>query len=207
MIARGDRNMRSSIQGMVLALAVAAAGCSEKAPPAVAEANPPLGRGESVMGWNYKPLPTDPRQRLLARFDANGDGKLDGEERAAIKADVDARRAVYRDEDLYRYDANGDGRLDPEERKAAAADRKRARKVAHALAVKKYDVDGDGDLDAAERARMREETAAWLAEKRQQALSILDRNRDGVVDDREIVAFRAEQLRKRRERDAAQRGQ
>lgn len=56
------------------------------------------------------------RRRLLERFDANKDGTLDEEERAAVKA--------ARDELLKDYDADGDGKLSPEERKAMIRDRR-----------------------------------------------------------------------------------
>ena len=83
-------------------------------------------------------------QRLLAKFDANHNGKLDPEERAAAQAalqghgggdaagplaggdkegDKAANRAELakklKDEMLKKFDANGNGKLDPEEREAA----------------------------------------------------------------------------------------
>jgi hypothetical protein len=83
-------------------------------------------------------------QRLLAKFDANHNGKLDPEERAAAQAalqghdggdaagplaggdkegDKAANRAELgkklKEEMLKKFDANGNGKLDPEEREAA----------------------------------------------------------------------------------------
>ena len=69
----------------------------------------------TAIGWaeegnNRRPNLTDEqKQRILERFDANGDGKLDGKERHA------ARKARI----LKKFDANGDGTLDANEKDAA----------------------------------------------------------------------------------------
>ena len=71
------------------------------------------------------------RQRLLERFDANHDGKLDETERAAARAEwqiraterrevreeMRARLQESRGAIMARFDHNGDGRLDENERK------------------------------------------------------------------------------------------
>ena len=71
-------------------------------------------------------------KRLLERFDANKDGKLDETERAAAKAEWEKRRAQgqsstergpmpekLRQEMLKRFDRDGDGKLSDAERAAA----------------------------------------------------------------------------------------
>ncbi|PYQ55163.1 MAG: hypothetical protein DMF78_03140 [Acidobacteria bacterium] len=55
---------------------------------------------------------------MLERYDTNHNGKIDPEERAAIKADREARRA----EILKKYDTDGDGKLSPAEREAMRKD-------------------------------------------------------------------------------------
>ena len=60
------------------------------------------------------------RQKVLQKFDTNGDGKLDANERAAMKQARAAR--------IKAYDTNGDGKLDANEKAAMRASRKAARK-------------------------------------------------------------------------------
>jgi len=56
----------------------------------------------------------------VKKYDKNGDGKLDPEERAALQKDHQA-------EMLKKYDKNGDGKLDEAERKAFAEERRKDR--------------------------------------------------------------------------------
>lgn len=78
------------------------------------------------------PMPKE----MIAKFDKDGDGKLNAEER---KAAMDARKTDM----LKKYDKDGDGKLSGEERKAAM--------------IKKFDKDGDGKLNDDEKQAMREE--------------------------------------------------
>ena len=66
------------------------------------------------------------RQRILERFDANHDGRLDDTERAAARAEwqmhkegekMRAQFQKMRKEVLARFDHDGDGQLDENERK------------------------------------------------------------------------------------------
>ncbi len=65
-----------------------------------------------------KPAPTLPD--WVKKYDKNGDGKLDQEERAALQKD-------RQDEMLKKYDKNGDGKLDDSERQAMMAERRKER--------------------------------------------------------------------------------
>ncbi|MEN8756293.1 MAG: EF-hand domain-containing protein [Akkermansiaceae bacterium] len=107
----------------------------------ISYAEPPEGKGKGGPEGKKGPRPLP--QEIVEKFDTDGDGKLNKEER---KAAFEARKA----EMLQKYDKDGDGKLSEDERKAAAADRKSA-------AIKRFDKDGDGQLSDEEKKAMREE--------------------------------------------------
>ena len=81
-----------------------------------------------------------PPPEMIAKYDADKDGKLNAEESAAM-------RKAMQEERLAKYDKNKDGKIDDEERKAEMADRE-------AAMIKKFDKDGDGKLSEEEKAAM-----------------------------------------------------
>jgi Ca2+-binding EF-hand superfamily protein len=91
--------------------------------------------------------------QLLEKFDANHNGVLDPEEKAAAKAEWEAHRAERQAKMLERFDANHNGTIDPEEREAMKAQREARR----AEMLKKYDTDGDGKLSDSEREALRKD--------------------------------------------------
>src|SRR5262245_36648926 len=66
------------------------------------------------------PKPAEPTARIdpLKKYDKNGDGKLDPEEKAAIQKDREAMRKEYMAQLLKKYDKNGNGKLDEDEQQA-----------------------------------------------------------------------------------------
>ena len=84
-------------------------------------------------------------KEMIAKFDKDGDGKLNDAERAA------AREAGM----LKRFDKDGDGKLNAEEQKAADAAKKEM-DARHAEMTKKFDKDGDGKLSDEEKKAARE---------------------------------------------------
>lgn len=77
--------------------------------------------------------------RLIEKFDKNGDGKLDEAERAQMKAAFEAQRAERHREMLARFDTNHDGTLDAAERAAMRDARATER-------FRAMDKNGDGQL-------------------------------------------------------------
>jgi Ca2+-binding EF-hand superfamily protein len=96
---------------------------------------------------------------ILKRFDKNGDGKLDEDEKAAAKEanrdETNGRQAKARERlgkrALEKFDKNNDGKLDEAER----AEMAKAIETDPRL-VKRFDKDGDGKLNDAEKAAARE---------------------------------------------------
>lgn len=59
------------------------------------------------------------RAEFMAKYDVNKDGKIDEQERAAIKA---ARKAEFEKKMLEKFDTNKDGKLDEQEKEAMRAE-------------------------------------------------------------------------------------
>ena len=88
-------------------------------------------------------------------YDVNKDGKLDEQERTAMKADRAAKRQARL---IAKYDANKDGQLDTEEeakhkadlekRRAARAEKKKAKEAEKAAQAAAVDDDDDEDEGA-----------------------------------------------------------
>lgn len=57
-------------------------------------------------------------KHIMAKFDANKDGQLDEQEKAAMKAAFEARKAEFEKKMLEKFDANKDGQLDDQEKSA-----------------------------------------------------------------------------------------
>jgi Ca2+-binding EF-hand superfamily protein len=107
-----------------------------------------------------------PRQAaILKRFDKNGDGKLDENEKAAARAAGEKRRAAGKgklhERILQRFDKNGDGVLDDAERTAALAELETRPNF-----IKRFDKDGDGKLSPEERAAAEQALRERFAQRR-----------------------------------------
>ncbi len=77
-----------------------------------------------------------PPPRLLEKFDKNNDGKLDEEERKAVREAMKKRKA----EALAKYDEDNDGKLNAEERRKMFDDR----------LLERFDENDNGVLDGEE---------------------------------------------------------
>jgi Ca2+-binding EF-hand superfamily protein len=151
----------------------------------------------------------DLRKRMLQRFDANHNGRLDGEERPKANAMLHAGRtprgkrkrpamggllggAEPTDPDvelLQSYDADGDGTLSEAELKAAMADQKETWREE---ALLRYDTDGDGKLSDAERRAMYDERIEpWQRMRHRLQLKLFDEDGDGQLSEVEKQAEKA----------------
>jgi len=68
-----------------------------------------------------------PSKADLKKYDANNDGQLDDAEKAAMKADKNAKREADKKARLEKYDTNKDGKVDKTEAEAEKADKEKAK--------------------------------------------------------------------------------
>jgi Ca2+-binding EF-hand superfamily protein len=140
-----------------------------------------------------------PTQEDLKKYDKDGDGKLNDEERGEMfagrmRTEVQKRRAeVYE-----KYDRNKDGRIDAEEKKAMLEGiEKEAMARMEEFALRFADKDGDGKLSESERKTMEEQRDVWrkrAEEWRDKAmLRRYDKDGDGKLSDEEKKTMETEQ--------------
>ena len=115
-----------------------------------------------------------PDAETLKKYDKDGDGKLNDEERTAMRADRD--KAM-----LEKYDADKDGKLNNEERMKMEAENPRrgmGGPPPTAEEIKTYDKNGDGKLEGDEATALREARMKAMTEK-------YDTDKDGKLSDEE----------------------
>lgn len=134
------------------------------------------GPGSFGKGGRHAGLPP-----ALAEFDKDGDGKLSEEERAALKAAMEAKKQAILD----KYDTNKDGVLSAEERAAAKADREAEIKAERTAKFATIDKDGDGKVTLAE---FQAAHANAVAARVEAMFKHLDANNDGSISLEEFLA-------------------
>jgi Ca2+-binding EF-hand superfamily protein len=135
-------------------------------------AAPPAGLASKADGKKAK---------IIAKYDKNGNGIIDGDEKEAIRKDY----AANPNGELKAFDTNGDGKLDDDEIAAIkpGAGSKDKTKIQQVLA--KYDTNKNGMIDGAEKEALRKDYAA----NKDGDLKAFDKNKDGKLDDQEIAAI------------------
>lgn len=103
------------------------------------------------------------REEMLKKFDKDGDGKLNDEEKKAMQEEREKRHK----EMLEKYDTDKDGKISKEEREAAM-------KAWHQKLLKEFDADGDGKLSDEE-----SQTARKTLRERGERAPFFSRGRDG----------------------------
>ncbi|MDX2015646.1 MAG: calcium-binding protein [Myxococcaceae bacterium] len=147
------------------------------------------------------------RQRVMARYDENGDGQLGPSERRTLARELEARaghplavrfglrhRVMVLKRLKWAFDENGDGQLSTDER-TALVDAMEARcQRLRAAALERFDANTNGVLDAPEREAAKQALAARVQAARQQVLAAHDSNQNGALDESERAALRAERV-------------
>jgi len=136
------------------------------------------------------------RQELLARFDKNGDGKLDDEEKAVMRA------TLKKEKEAGPHGSGDIGSMGGGESAGPTGVDRFALEM-----IKRFDKDGDGKLDAAELAEALKARGGFGAagpggpggQFREQMMKMFDKNGDGVLDENEraeMIKFRDEQIKR-----------
>jgi Ca2+-binding EF-hand superfamily protein len=145
-------------------------------------------------------------QETMKRYDKNGDGRIDDDERADAqevmlkeRLDRQAQLGVGAPEALRArllevFDKNRDGRLDEEERTAVAEYSPGVNPALRGEIMQRFDRNRDGKIDDAERSVMmsfltesRPPAPAQTAAVRQELLARFDRNVDGKIELQEMA--------------------
>ncbi len=144
----------------------------------------------------------------VKKHDADGDGKLNAEERKAMYA---AMTAEYRKKRLEQWDADGDGQISEKETQAERAHyRKQAEERYQKWLLKRHDKDGDGELNDQEQAafdaaveKRRKQRAEW-EKRRQEWVKRWDADGNGSLSDDERKAMSVHYRRQAEERRSQQ---
>ena len=159
------------------------------------------------------------RARVLANYDANGNGRLDPTELAALSGDIGERvdhrlpdgfagRVVRRARHvafrrvLWAFDENNDGRLSMEERTGMIDALENRCRILRGRILSRFDANGDGRLDATELAAARQAFRERLAARKAAVLARYDANGNGTLDPAERAAFRQDLIARARARRA-----
>ncbi len=127
-------------------------------------------------GGKGKPQgPPPPPPEVLAQYDTDHDGKLSDAEKAAMKADLEAKRKEL----IAKYDADGNGVLDATERAAMEKDLQAQRLAEQTAKFTELDTDGTPGLSLAEFTAGAPKGAT--ADRVKDAFTHLDTDKDGVI--------------------------
>lgn len=106
-----------------------------------------IGAAHAEEGKKDRPARKLPPE-IIAKFDKDGDGKLDETERKAAREGRENMMAERRKEMLEKFDTDKDGELSDTERQAMREEMKKRM-------LEKFDKDGDGELNDEEKAEAR----------------------------------------------------
>ncbi|MBE3100635.1 MAG: hypothetical protein IMZ44_26255 [Planctomycetes bacterium] len=133
------------------------------------------------------------RERVMKRFDTDGDGKLSAAERAALGEAAKARFGDRAGGLLQRFDAGDDAALNEESAREAFRQRviarlREIRDKVRAKVLEKFDTDGDGKLGETERAAFLEAARKRFGDKAETFVQKHDTDNDARLNDPEWAA-------------------
>lgn len=129
-------------------------------------------------------------KRLRWIYDADSSGSLDAEERATLRADLNARCANIRARLLELFDADSSGTLEQEEREAARDARRDRRHQRRENRRDQADTNEDGHVSREERQAARAAHRENRQDRRATLKARFDADSDGVLSDEEKAALR-----------------
>lgn len=167
------------IVALIAALPTLAQDATTEAPAAPAPQAPHWGAHGQMPG---RPNRADMHKRMLEKFDLDKDGQLNDEEKAAMKAEMQKRRA-----ERGPRGPRPEGGMHPGNRRRPHSERPEM--------IKKYDTDQDGQLSEEERAALRNDVKAGREARREKFhrafMERFDTNKDGVLSEEEKEAAKA----------------
>jgi Ca2+-binding EF-hand superfamily protein len=131
-------------------------------------------------------------KRIKWAFDADNDGTLNEEERAALIEASQQRCERRRANFVERFDTDNDGELTQDELRAGLTEVKARWQERRTEFLAQWDTNGDGQLDDAERAELREHIRSRKEEIRTHVKEVYDVNGNGMLDADELAALKAE---------------
>lgn len=170
--------MKTSFVSLYLLTATLFAGSalaqSDAPVAATPSATPPAPQGDQPF-----------RQRMLERFDANHDGKLDAAERATARAEWAKRGGPKGEREYAEYREFREFRQFRHWKKMAKKKQHHRHERMRSAMLQRFDHDGDHRLNDAERAEARaagKQGRERFQATRQEALERFDANHDGKLD-------------------------
>lgn len=125
------------------------------------------------------------RREIAERFDTDGDGVLNENERLEAREAMRLRREKEQAVLLEKFDADGDGELSRVERQAAQDAHRAKREEQRQQLIERFDADGDGELTGDERRAAGDEMKR--AQRARKNAGRLDENRDRSLDADELA--------------------
>lgn len=130
-------------------------------------------------------------RRIRWIYDADNSRSLDAEEKATLRADIEARCANIRAKHLDQFDADGDGTLSPKERRDAHEAKRSKHKNKRDAFTNRVDSDNNGRLSQAEKRNARKDRREKRHNKRDALKTRFDADGDGTLSDDEKTALRS----------------